>query len=209
MGPILKWTLEVCTAAATRRNMADLLLVMDDFNHQKVCKATWYTLNAVDEDQAEDESDDDFHATGFSYLDEDVYDPWDSDGVDLHGLFIRDETEPREPRQEETHPVILGISQQFVKDWRWAQIKSLFLIRYRGLHSEEATLASHCLTLLPDPTVRLVTEFVKPKEFKKARSTLFASNCECVGAGVYECPWHTFQRSGQDNNLLQMLRSLG
>ncbi|POM62584.1 hypothetical protein PHPALM_28250 [Phytophthora palmivora] len=70
---------------------------------------------------------------------------------------------------EDRHSEILGIADQYAKDWRWGKVKELFLVRYRGHDAgiENHTLRSHLLVRLPDQLFRLVVEFIQPKEISK------------------------------------------
>lgn len=65
------------------------------------------------------------------------------------------------------HPMILRVADEFLRDWRWAQLKRFFLLRYRGQDIKAATpeLQSHLLVRLPDQLFCLTIDFLRPRDF--------------------------------------------
>ncbi|KAE8907365.1 hypothetical protein PF003_g8702 [Phytophthora fragariae] len=145
-------TVSTYTEHAVRRGMSDVVLLLDDLNHQKVCKAVWHCTQKM-------------HT--------------------FEGI------------EDIVHPGILRVAGKFLRDWRWAQVKRFFLLRYRGQDSEIATpkLQSYLLVRLPDELFCLTIDFLKPRGFHDAMKGLpfspMTGRCECIEASFFAYPWHT------------------
>ncbi|KAF4149172.1 hypothetical protein GN958_ATG01635 [Phytophthora infestans] len=115
-----------------------------------------------------------------------------------HRLVIR--SDDREPIK----PVILGIADTFLSDWRWSQSKIYLLVRQHGSKPEMASpkLQSHLLVRLPDGPFRCVIEFLTPRSFQDAaRDCGLLSSCACIDSVFGNCPWHMYSPKANDYNV--------
>lgn len=82
------------------------------------------------------------------------------------------------------HPLVMAIVEQYAKDWRWEQVKPVFLLRERDDKTAGGQFGPHMVAQLPDQVFRLVAEFVQSKDVPKpeAHNTVLRGLEEMVDA---------------------------